>query len=403
MPVQHVSAQEINGIDRPRVLQMVDITISIASYNTRALLRNCLKAVYRYADGLSLEVIVVDNASMDGSPEMVKEVFPSAILVNNTRNVGFGRAHNQAFQISKGRYFLILNSDAELHAGTLREMVGFMDHHRDAGIAGCKTFLDTDNTFLFPKHPVPSIWNYVMLYTDICGRFPRSPICTEFMNHSYRLWSASRPVVVDGVDGGAMIIRRETFEETGGFDPQFFLFFEEDDLFLRARRSQWRLYYLPQTSVSHYHAGSHKNQRIGDIASRSKRHYFLKHYGVIGWGVTIAMDILWHRLTPFFERLRPDLERLSHLPYDLYETEGRLKIPVPSPDKGDMQLMELSTNRAFSPRAGAFIHGDEFIFTSDMLKRFVSDSFYWRIVTISKEGHLKKTGKTGRVLIHKNA
>lgn len=204
---------------------MFDISISIVSYNTKDLLENCLNSIYRYAGELDFEVILVDNASVDGSPDMVVKRFPSAKLLENKVNIGFGKAHNQAFTLSSGKYFLILNSDTELHPGTLKNMLDFMEDRQDVGIAGCKTFLDSGHVFVFPKHAVPSILNSLILYTNLCGIFPGCPICRKFWNQNYKLWSVRIPVMVNGIDGGAMLFRRKTFENLGGFDRNIFMFF----------------------------------------------------------------------------------------------------------------------------------------------------------------------------------
>jgi len=117
---------------------MIDLSIVIVNWNTRDLLAQCLHSVYNTTSNLDFEVIVVDNASTDGSPEMVRQAFPDVSLIANTENLGFAKANNQAIRRSRGRYVLLLNSDAFVRENTIECMVAFMDGHPEAGMAGCK-------------------------------------------------------------------------------------------------------------------------------------------------------------------------------------------------------------------------------------------------------------------------
>ncbi|MDH4136450.1 MAG: glycosyltransferase family 2 protein, partial [Anaerolineae bacterium] len=248
------------------VTMIPDVSIIIVNWNTKDLLAQCLQSVYDTVSDLAFEVIVVDNASTDGSPTMVRDHFPQARLIENRKNEGFARANNQAICASHGRYLLLLNSDTITQPGALEAMVHFADRHPEAGIVGCK-LLNADGSLQ------PS-W----------AQFPT--FCSELMGHNFR---RRRPMAdglayeVDWVGGACLLARRKAIEMVELLDEDFFMYSEETDWCFRMVRNGWKVYYLPGAEVIHFGGGS--SQRASDEMLmqlyQSKLRFFRKHYGAL--------------------------------------------------------------------------------------------------------------------------
>lgn len=256
---------------------MIDVSICIVNWNAEALLHDCLRSIYGHSGESSFEVIVVDNASNDTSAAMVSRDFPQVRLLVNDTNVGFAQANNQAFQITEGRYLLLLNNDTLVLPGMLDTMVQFMDTQSSAGIAGCKN-LNPDGSLQ------PS-----------CRSFPSLPIMFFRALSLDRLWPDNRWTganymsywdhatirEVDVVKGSCMLVRREILQEVGPLDPSFFFYFEEIDWCHRARQKGWKTYFVPDAVVIHY-GGQSSGQQSGRMRVayyQSLLRYFQKHHG----------------------------------------------------------------------------------------------------------------------------
>jgi len=150
---------------------MHNLSIIIVNWNTKDLLRNCLFSIYKERKSISLEIFVVDNASSDGSSEMVKREFPLVKLIRNKKNVGFARANNQAIKESKGKYILLLNTDTVILNGALDKMVKFMDTHSDVGVCGPK-LLNEDGSLQAYYYAFPTLWNQLFLFLGFHRIFP---------------------------------------------------------------------------------------------------------------------------------------------------------------------------------------------------------------------------------------
>ncbi len=250
------------------------LSILIVNWNTRELLAQCLRSIYATADDLALEVVVVDNASSDGSVAMIRQHFPQVRLIANDANLGFARANNQAIAVSQGRYLLLLNSDTEVKPGALQALVAFMDAHPEAGAVGGR--------LRFPDGRVQGSH----------GRLPT--LLSEIVNTlGFVAWRSTSPadaeaapddrqaVETEWLLGACLMVRREVVEQVGGLDEQFFIYSEEIDWCRRIREAGWRVFYLPQAEVIHYWRGSTRQRQAAMKAElyRSKLQYFRKHDG----------------------------------------------------------------------------------------------------------------------------
>jgi GT2 family glycosyltransferase len=250
----------------------VDVSIVIVSYNTRHLLNLCLESIYKTAGSLEVETIVVDNSSRDGSVEMVRQLFPQVVIIENSNNSGFAAACNQGIEISKGRYILLLNSDAELLEGTLQTMVSFMDEHPKVGITGTQLF-NADGTFQGSYADFPSLWGEFLLLTKLSKLF--RPDC--FPSYPASQSQAIRPV--DWVFGACMLARKSTIDAIGLMDESYFMYTEETDWCFRVHKGGFDIYYLPEARVLHksgQSAATEPEFKRSQIY-RSKWLFFTKH------------------------------------------------------------------------------------------------------------------------------
>jgi GT2 family glycosyltransferase len=187
---------------------MLDVSIIVVNWNGRNLLARCLQCVETTIKRVSYETIVVDNASTDGSQEMVQKQFPNIKLIQNNQNVGFASANNQAMEIAQGRYVLLLNSDAFVKDCTVDTMVAFMDKHPEAGMAACKLLYE-DGTVQPSCSHFPTLETEFYTAVGLEKLFPNSPTFGKYMMHD---WDHNDVREVDVILGAFMLVRREAIE-----------------------------------------------------------------------------------------------------------------------------------------------------------------------------------------------
>ena len=255
----------------------LDATISIVNWNTSDELRECLHSVLSQDGSVTFEVIVVDNASTDGSPDIIRAEFgDKVILIANTNNRGFGAAHNQAIERSTGRYVFILNPDSRiLHGDVLRRMVDYMDANPDIGILGPK-ILNPDGSLQFSARRFPPMFAGIFRHTILGKLFPKNKFVREYLMTDI---PHDQIMDVGWLSGSALMARRKTFEQIGGFDERFFMYCEDVDWCKRAHDAGWRVVYYPEVEVSHRIGAASDKNPIEMIKQhhRSMLLYFLKH------------------------------------------------------------------------------------------------------------------------------
>lgn len=255
----------------------MDLSGIIVSWNAKDYLRKCLEAVKKESSGLSCEWIVVDNASLDGSPDMIKAEFPDIELIENKENVGFAKANNQAIKKSKARYVLLLNPDTVLLDGCLTKMRDFMDRHPDAGAAGCKS-LNTDGGVDFfrsgKRFPTPLSKFFMDMHLD--RMFPRTKF---FGKYAMAGWDRSDVREIDVLSGAFLFIRRETIQDVGLLDERFFLLAEDVDWCRRIKAKNWKIFFNPEAKIIHHGGRSIDQVKITRLKNAifSNLLYFQKH------------------------------------------------------------------------------------------------------------------------------
>ena len=281
------------------VAYQFDVSIVIVSFNTRAVLRECLLSVYREIGSLRVEIIVVDNASTDGSPQMIAEEFPGVVLIRSEINLGFGRANNLAFESARGRYIVLLNSDAFLTEGSLARSVAHMDADPTIGLGGAR-LVGRDGAKQPSARMFPTVWNDLIVLSGLAARFPHS----RFFGRFDRTWASEEQAAsVDWVPGAYSILRAAALAAAGPFDPRFFLYYEEVDLCLRIKQKGYTVWYWPDVSVVHIGGESSRQLTSLDLSRsgaqltlwrmRSTLLYYRKHHGPYA-RVAMLTETLWY-------------------------------------------------------------------------------------------------------------
>lgn len=272
---------EIMGRSLEPEVARYDVSIVIVSWNTREILRDCLTSISQQTHA-SHEVIVVDNASTDGTQGMLKEEFPAITLIANTENVGFAAANNQGLEIAKGTKLLLLNPDTIILDGAIDRMICWLDKHPDVGCVGCQVWEDEttiQHTCFADPHPLNLAIGEFNLY-----RLARW--VPMFGRTEYTGWERTETRTVDVVSGMFMLVPRAVFEAVGPMDEAFFVYSEEADWCRRIRNAGWRCVFAPEARILHLDGGSKSTVQIRSRMyvqmQKSKTIYVRKHYGRIG-------------------------------------------------------------------------------------------------------------------------
>ena len=239
---------------------MVDLSICIVNWNTETFLRDCLRSIYQGTSKLSREIFVVDNASKDGSVEMVRNLFPDVCLIVNQQNKGFATANNQAIRFAKGRYILFLNPDTLIHDGALETMVQFMERHPEAGGVGCR-LLNADGSVQHSIRRSPS-FGVILLESTILKRIPF--LRGRVGDFKAKDFSFDKTEEVDAVCGAGLLVRKSVLDEVGPMDEGYFMFIEELDLCQRMRAKGYKIYFIPDAQMTHF-GGESRNQSPGGL------------------------------------------------------------------------------------------------------------------------------------------
>ncbi len=273
-------------IAEQREIPVYDISIIIVSYNTREVLRQCLYSVIEESKSIAAEILVVDNASTDGSAEMISAEFPQVLLLRSEVNLGFGAANNVALEIARGRYFVLLNSDAFFTSGALGRAIRHMDETPECGLGGSR-LIGRDGSAQPSSRCFHSVLSDMLVLTGLAGRYPKS----RFFGRFDRTWADPEiPARVDWVPGAFCILRPEALRKVGSFDPAFFLYYEEVDLCLRFKRAGFAVWYWPDVVIVHMGGESSRGRTDLEFSPqasqvvlwrmRSTFLYYRKHHGM---------------------------------------------------------------------------------------------------------------------------
>lgn len=235
---------------------MKDLCIIIVNMDCQALLKKCLQSIYASTHKISFEIILVDNASCDGSQKMVKESFPGVKLIENTENLGFTKASNQGLRLCNAKYAMLLNNDTEIKDSAFDRMFDFMETHLKVGACGPK-LLNVDGS--------------IQQQGSLLGQ---------------RFWKSKDPKETNFVIGACLMVRKEVLEKVGLLDENLYFYNEDLDWCKSIRKAGYKLYYLPQAEVVHYGGYSSKrsfNRRLFVEGFKGGLYFCRKHYGLIAY------------------------------------------------------------------------------------------------------------------------
>lgn len=254
----------------------IELSIIIVNRNTKDLLEHSIHSIYNNTLDINYEIIVVDNGSIDGSQEKIKNQFRDVILIQNNSNVGFSTANNQGIRISKGTYILLLNSDTIILKDAIKKLVEFLVTHEEAAIVGPK--------LLFENGTVQCCYGS---FPNLRSEIARALLLEEKLNKRRTLndkrLKYSKPFEADWISGACFMFRKSILKEIGELDERFFLFNEEVDFCLRTRKAGWKVFCHPDAEIIHYKGKTTQKAYYVLIASRyeSRLKYAEKHYGYL--------------------------------------------------------------------------------------------------------------------------
>ena len=225
----------------------MDVSIIIVAWSVRDYVQRCLESVFKETKGIEFEVIYVDNASQDGSVEMVQKKFPQAQIIENEKNQGFIKANNQGIEAAKGRYILLLNSDTIVLDNAIARTVKFADDHPDAAVVGCKV-LNADRTLQRSCFMYPSVLNMFLSATYLYKVFHRSRF---FGRERMTWWDFDDIREVETVCGCYSLVRKEAINQAGVMDQKYFMYGDDPDWCYRFKKNGWKIMFTPGAEIIH--------------------------------------------------------------------------------------------------------------------------------------------------------
>ncbi|OGM28828.1 hypothetical protein A2962_05095 [Candidatus Woesebacteria bacterium RIFCSPLOWO2_01_FULL_39_61] len=231
-------------------MKKVKLSIVVLSYNTKDLLKNCLKSLEKVRNEVEFEVIVPDNGSTDGSPEMVEKEFPWVKkVIKIGKNLGFAAGNNKARYFINGVYVLFLNPDAQVHTNTLFKTIKYLDSHADVGALGCKIVLPNGQLDKDARRSFITPWiGLTHIYLKLDRIFPKSKL---FAKYWYGYISPNEEHEVDSLQGAFLLTRKRVLDQVGWFDEDYFLNAEDIDLCWKIKEKGWKIIYYPEVSITH--------------------------------------------------------------------------------------------------------------------------------------------------------
>ncbi|PIT95448.1 hypothetical protein CO116_00395 [Candidatus Falkowbacteria bacterium CG_4_9_14_3_um_filter_38_19] len=241
----------------------MDLSIIIVSWNVKDKLRENLNSLFNSESDFNFEVFVVDNNSLDGSAEMVKNEFPQVKVIANQANLGFARANNQAIKYAQGRFILLLNPDMRVFPDTLNRMIGWLDNHQGAAIASCNLINEQGKQLNFIRR-FPTVWNQLAIILKISHLFPG--VLNKYLPKDF---DYKKEATVDSIRGSFFMISRETINKIGRLDERYFIWFEEVDYCRQANKVGLKVIYTPVAQCVDYVGVSFSQVPLG-----KKQKYF---------------------------------------------------------------------------------------------------------------------------------
>lgn len=277
----------------------MDLSIIIVNYNVKEFLQNLLHSISKSSDKINREIIIVDNASNDGSVEFISEKFPEFNIIANNKNLGFSKANNIGMKQATGKYILLINPDTLVSEDTFEKMIRFFEENPIVGLAGCK-ILNPDGTLqLACRRSFPGPWTSFCKVAGLSNLFPESRI---FARYNLTYLDPCQTYEVDAISGSFMMFRKDVYEKIGGLDEKFFMYGEDLDFCYRAQKSGYKVFYVHSTQIIHYKGESTKRSGLDETKIfYSAMHLFVKKHlsGSFFVGIILQSAIIFRKLFAF--------------------------------------------------------------------------------------------------------
>ncbi len=241
---------------------LLELSVVIVNFNVKEFLEQTLVSVQKALSGIKAEVIVVDNASSDGSLALLRQRFPEVVIIANQKNLGFARASNQGIRQARARYILLLNPDTIVQEDTLQEMLRFFRSHPEAGMVGCKILNPDGSLQLACRRSFPTPWVAFTKLSGLSRLFSKSRL---FGRYNLTYLDPDETCEVEAISGSFMMVRRETLQEVGLLDESFFMYGEDLDWCYRIGQSRWKVMYYPGTQIIHFKGESSKKAHFDNL------------------------------------------------------------------------------------------------------------------------------------------
>jgi GT2 family glycosyltransferase len=349
----------------------------IVNYQSSTLALRAIESILaQEEEDFKLEVVAVDNCSDDSDKEILRRADLPAHVKRFflPQNIGYGMGNNFAFEQSSGEYILVINPDTLVYRGTLREMVSYLAHHWDCGAVGPRTYWDEEKTFILPPSEVQSSIHFLAVHLGHYFHHLGHSLDRYWLSHSLQHWRQEGPYDVSMLSGGCLMIRRDIIKAIGLFDPAFKLYFEDTDWCRRARKTGYRLTYLPSAEIAHFYnqSGQKRNDSM-ELFEKSRSIYFKKYESSLNC-----------HLFPILNRwiARWGQMRKKGLPYSFTEL-GPLEKQPPALNASENNgckeyLLEISPGPLFIPAFGAFFKEPIFRFSSPIWNRLGPGRYFAR-------------------------
>lgn len=360
----------------------IDLSVIIVNYNVAQHILEAVASLERQKfagpDGREgcLEIIIIDNASLPADVALLQGLPSGVVLVRNERNVGFAAANNQGIERASGQYLCFLNPDTKVLDGALEALLQHLYRHSEVGAVGPRIWADDERTVLLPPGDPPTL--FFLINQFVGGAFPAwgQWHAGRWNGYALTFWRSRTPLEVPMLSGACIAVSRRVVEQIGGFDPRYFLYYEDADWCRRVRRAGYRLVVVPDAQIAHYYNQSAQcdPMRSQGHARWSQTQFVETHYGRLGLWLYLATRVVSDRIA---SRRQPapagqviDLGRLTASPH------FSVRHGVPSHDV----VVQIGYNRHFIPSAAAFVHHAEFQLPQGVWERMQPGRYYARMI-----------------------
>jgi GT2 family glycosyltransferase len=372
---------------------MPEISVIVVTYNSAPFLASCLVSLH---DERVSEIIVVDNASSDGSCELVVSEFPAVRLLCNESNLGFARAANQGFKAAKGEYLMVLNPDAELLPGSLERMVEFLNRRPETAAVAPRHYVDSDRKWQWGPIPSPPHWRLLMARIPLIRQLHLADQMLEehwAMNRS--VWMNDSPVSTSWLSGACLLARRRALEAVGWFDEDYFLFFEDLDLSGRLVNAGWCLAVVPTAYIVHTVMGSVRNivDRGEHLLYHSGRRYCRRHADVL-------TTMIWSLMQKRPSRKEPTSHQRLQTSTDTRPTTTRpIRLMWDELQHAAGYLVEIALDPSFLYGAGCCVVESRCDIPQAVIAYARGGLFFWRVTALDERGSLGESVIQGRQIV----